>query len=147
MRLQEKCANHPDCDAVSICRNCGQPFCGDCLIEGKEYYYCAQESCQAEMKARNDELIAPDQSQEAPARLVTIARYSWPYEADLAKAHLQAAGIMAFVTDEFLVNLNWLYSNAVGGVRLQVPEEDADAARELLKQDLSSEAEQASEDL
>ena len=47
---------------------------------------------------------------------------------------LNDAGIQAFVADEHLVSTQWLYSTAVGGVRLQVPGEDADVARELLAQ-------------
>jgi hypothetical protein len=138
-----KCVNHDDRDAMSTCRNCKQPFCSECLVEGQEYYYCAQPDCQNAMNELHDELIVPDAA-PPPAKLVTIARYSWPYEAELAKSHLEAAGIMAFVTDEYMVNLNWFYSNAMGGLRLQVAEQDVEAAKEILAQDLSSESDDAS---
>ena len=53
--------------------------------------------------------------------LTTIGRFSHPLEAQIARARLEAAGIPAFVADEHTINMQWLYSNALGGVRLQVP--------------------------
>lgn len=64
--------------------------------------------------------------------LVTIASFSFPHEAHLAKAQLEAAGIPGFIADEHTINMQWLYSDAMGGVRLQVPEEFAAEAKELL---------------
>ena len=69
--------------------------------------------------------------------LVTIASYSFPYEAQIAKANLESEGMTAFIADEHTINMDWLYSNALGGVRLQVSEEDVVRARELLEQDFS----------
>lgn len=64
--------------------------------------------------------------------LITVARYSLPYEAHLARARLEAEDIPAFVMDEHTINMQWLYSNALGGVRLQVPQGfEADAAAVL----------------
>ncbi|WP_444908981.1 putative signal transducing protein [Microbulbifer sp. TRSA005] len=70
--------------------------------------------------------------------LVTVARFSFPYEAQIAKARLESEGISAFIADEHTVNMQWLYSNAMGGVRLQVSESDLDKAHEILKQDRSN---------
>lgn len=67
--------------------------------------------------------------------LVTISRYSMPYEAHIAKARLDSEGIPAFVADEHTINMQWLYSNALGGVRLQVPEAYVEAARKVLEED------------
>lgn len=67
--------------------------------------------------------------------LITIARYSLPYEAHLAKSRLDAEGIPAFVADEHTIGMQWLYSNALGGVRLQVPEPWAEEARCILAED------------
>ena len=36
------------------------------------------------------------------------------------------------VRDEHTVNQNWLYSNAIGGVKLEVVEEDLEKAKEIL---------------
>ena len=43
------------------------------------------------------------------------------------------AGIAAAVTDESLVAMDWLLSNAVGGVKVQVWDEDAEKAVQLLE--------------
>lgn len=54
--------------------------------------------------------------------LVTVATFSFPHEAHIARGRLEALGIPAIVLDEHTVNMDWLYSNAMGGVRLQVPD-------------------------
>lgn len=66
--------------------------------------------------------------------LVTIASFSFPHEAHLAKAQLEAAGIPSFIADEHTINMQWLYSDAMGGVRLQVLAELADEAKEILSE-------------
>src|SRR5688572_22012127 len=65
----------------------------------------------------------------------TIATFSKPEEAHLFRTRLEAAGIPAFVLDENLVQLDWLYSNAIGGVRVQIADEDLEDAREFLAAD------------
>jgi len=62
----------------------------------------------------------------------TIATFSKPEEAHLLRTRLESAGIPAFVQDEHLVQLDWLYSNAIGGVRVQIGDDDLDAAKEFL---------------
>jgi len=69
--------------------------------------------------------------------LTTIATFSFPYEAHIAKSHLESENIPAFVADEHTINMQWLYSNAMGGVRLQVPTIRADKAIEIINQNLS----------
>ena len=69
--------------------------------------------------------------------LKQIASYSFPYEAQIAKASLRAANIPAFITDEHTINMNWLYSNALGGVRVFVPVEYESEAKQLITQDFS----------
>ncbi len=64
--------------------------------------------------------------------LVTVATFSFPHEAHFAKMRLDAEGIPAFIADEHTINMQWLYSNAMGGVRLQVPAQFADDALRLL---------------
>ena len=53
--------------------------------------------------------------------LTTLATFDFPYEAQIARSKLDAAGIPAFLADEHTINANWLYCQALGGVRLQVP--------------------------
>jgi hypothetical protein len=69
--------------------------------------------------------------------LTTIAAYTFPYEAQIARAKLDSEGIPAFVADEQTINMQWLYSNALGGVRLQVPEQFAQQALDILAEDYS----------
>jgi len=71
------------------------------------------------------------------AMLTTIASYSFPWEAQIAKARLDAEGIPAFVADEQTINMQWLYSDAMGGVRLQVPQQFAQLSVEILAEDHS----------
>jgi hypothetical protein len=61
-------------------------------------------------------------------RLVTIATFDQAAQARLAQNALEAKGIKAMVSDENLVAMDWLLANAVGGVKVQVWEEDADSA-------------------
>jgi hypothetical protein len=65
----------------------------------------------------------------------TIATFSKPEEAHLFRMRLEAAGIPAFVQDEYIVQMDWLYSNAIGGVRVQIADEDVSAAKEFLAAD------------
>jgi len=72
--------------------------------------------------------------------LVTVATFSFPHEAHLARIRLEAADIEAFVADEHTINTQWLYSNAMGGVRLQVHAAQAEhAARVLAEPDSQDE--------
>ena len=63
---------------------------------------------------------------------VTVRRYSSPQEAHLARAKLESEGVPAVVQDENLIRMNWLYSNAIGGVKLQVAHSHIDTANRIL---------------
>jgi hypothetical protein len=52
---------------------------------------------------------------------VVLRAFSTVFEARLAQSVLEAAGIETELRDENLVGAQWLYSNAVGGVKLLVP--------------------------
>lgn len=69
--------------------------------------------------------------------MIVIARFLFPHEAHIAKASLEAAGILSHLADEHTVNVQWLYSNAMGGVRLMVAEQHAEQARDILSSDFS----------
>jgi hypothetical protein len=64
---------------------------------------------------------------------VTVETFSSPWEAQLARACLEAEGIDAVIADENFFRLYGALSNALGGVRLQVRPEQADRAAELLR--------------
>ena len=63
---------------------------------------------------------------------VTIARYQFLSEAEAARLHLDATGIQAFLIDVETLNVNWLWVNAIGYVKMQVAECQADAALAVL---------------
>ncbi len=64
--------------------------------------------------------------------MITIATFDNTEQADLVKGRLELAGIHAFVADATVVTLNWMYSNAVGGVKVQVDDDDLHQATALL---------------
>lgn len=64
---------------------------------------------------------------------IAVASFSQPVEAHLARTKLESEGITCVVRDEYLVRVNWLLSNAVGGVKLMVPAWEADRAIEILR--------------
>jgi hypothetical protein len=66
--------------------------------------------------------------------LVTIRQFRDLPEALLAKGSLASAGIDAVLLDDNLVRIDWFWSNLIGGVKLQVPAEDSQAANEILNQ-------------
>lgn len=63
----------------------------------------------------------------------TVANFRDVHEAHIAKGMLEAEDIPAIVIDDNMVGMNWLLSQAIGGVRVQVPEEAYDRAMEILK--------------
>ena len=69
---------------------------------------------------------------------MTVAHFREPYEAHIAKGLLESHGVPAIVFDEHIVWMNWMYSLAVGGVKVKVPPEFVTQAKELLEQDFSS---------
>ncbi|NQT16767.1 MAG: DUF2007 domain-containing protein [Planctomycetes bacterium] len=64
--------------------------------------------------------------------LKVIAKYGTPEEAHLLRNHLEAAGIRVFLEGEVMSAWAWHMANAMGGVKLLVPEESVEAAREIL---------------
>ena len=66
------------------------------------------------------------------SKLVTVASFNMPYQAHLAKTRLEAADIPVFIRDEHLISINQLYSPALGGVKVQVPENHLKEAQAIL---------------
>ena len=74
----------------------------------------------------------------APAdEFVTIATYDKLMDAHIALGRLSAEGIQAQLFDDHMVQMDWLYALAVGGIKLRVTREDAQAARKVLETDYS----------
>lgn len=68
-------------------------------------------------------------------KLVTVASFGTAVEAHLARSALESLGIFVAVFDEQTVNIDWMYSNAVGGVKVKVREENLSEARKILEGD------------
>lgn len=64
--------------------------------------------------------------------LITLETFMNAMQASLVKQHLEAAGIRCVLADEFTVSNFWHLSNAIGGIKLQVAEEDFERASALL---------------
>jgi hypothetical protein len=64
---------------------------------------------------------------------IAVASFSQPVQAHLARTKLESEGIPCVVGDEHLVRVDWLLSNAIGGVKLLVPHAEADRARDALR--------------
>lgn len=64
----------------------------------------------------------------------TVDRYFHPTEAHIAAGKLASEGIPVFLLGINHASANWLLSNALGGIRLQVPEDCAEDARRLLSE-------------
>jgi predicted RNA-binding Zn-ribbon protein involved in translation (DUF1610 family) len=67
-----------------------------------------------------------------PIRWTTVATYWNPTEAHIARLKLESEEIDCIIFDENIVATQWIWANAVGGVKLQVPEEDLIRARQML---------------
>jgi hypothetical protein len=71
--------------------------------------------------------------------LVTLNHFRDMPEALLAKGKLESAGIHSVLADGNLVRMDWLLSNAIGGIRLQVEQQDLDSARAVLNEPIPAE--------
>jgi hypothetical protein len=64
---------------------------------------------------------------------VTLKTFTYPYELAILRGRLEYEGIECFVKDEFSVQVNPFYSNAIDGVKLQVKQSDIENAIKILK--------------
>jgi hypothetical protein len=75
---------------------------------------------------------------ERPLReLITLRRFRDLPEALLAMGCLESAGIESCLVDDNMVRLDWFWSNLMGGIKLQVMREDAEAANSILDQPIA----------
>jgi hypothetical protein len=72
--------------------------------------------------------------------LVTVRSFFSPFEAMLAKALLDSAGIESLLADD---NAARIIGGNIPGIRVQVNKVDADAARALLDQPISTDEDNA----
>jgi hypothetical protein len=80
-----------------------------------------------------DEPDSPEVAENgAGGALVTVAEFWNPLQASLARAHLESCGIIPHVWNEHLGVMDLLFAVASGGIRLQVPADQAEEAMEIL---------------
>lgn len=104
---------------------------------GDELSVAAQEALLAEASKRGFMLtIAPPRCEDAVEfdKFVTLRQFRDLPEALLAKGSLESAGIEALLADDNMIRMDWFYSNLLGGIKLKVRVEDAEAANEILNQ-------------
>jgi len=65
-------------------------------------------------------------------KLITVVSYINAWDARITSGRLEAEGIPTVLVDENYVLQNWAISQALGGVKIQVPVEHADKAKEII---------------
>jgi hypothetical protein len=65
---------------------------------------------------------------------VTIKTFTYPHEVAIIRGRLESEGIECVTQDELMAQVNPFYSNAIGGVKLQVRERDLPQAIDILKE-------------
>jgi len=64
---------------------------------------------------------------------IPVATCSQPFEASLIQMELESSGIDCELENEFTVGIDPLLSNAVGGIKITVSEENTEHASQVLK--------------
>jgi hypothetical protein len=75
----------------------------------------------------------PDEMDE----YVTIATFDKATDAHIALGRLAVEGVQALLFDDNMVQMDWLYAIALGGIKLRVQRVDAARARRILATDYS----------
>lgn len=76
-------------------------------------------------------------SETPPEDLVTVATFRNYVKAQFAQTLLLSSGMQAFLFDDNTIRMNWLWSTALGYVKLRVPGGDIVEALEMLRLDTS----------
>ncbi|NOZ47010.1 MAG: DUF2007 domain-containing protein [Chlorobi bacterium] len=63
---------------------------------------------------------------------ITIITFILPHEAQIAKGRLESEGINTIIQNELTTQVNNFYSNAIGGVKLLINENDKEKAEQIL---------------
>ncbi|HEV3041726.1 MAG TPA: hypothetical protein VHA33_28430 [Candidatus Angelobacter sp.] len=87
-----------------------------------------------ESEGIEDESLPADADIVESQDVVVIRKFRDIPEAWMAKGRLDSSGIECWLIDDNMVRLDWFISNFLGGVKLQVKQEDAAIANEVLEQ-------------
>ncbi len=104
---------------------------------GDELSDSAQEALRAEAAKRGLKMeISPPRGEDVYElnHTVTMRQFRDLPEALLAKGSLESAGIQSYLVDDNMIRMDWFISNLLGGIKLKVRPEDAEAASEILNQ-------------
>ena len=63
---------------------------------------------------------------------VILTSFMYPHEAHMAANYLHSEGVNTFMQDELTVQVDNFYSNAIGGVKIMVAEEDFELGKSVL---------------
>jgi uncharacterized protein (DUF4415 family) len=103
----------------------------------------ARQVLNEEMASRGLDPVQPDagepQDEATLRQMVAIRSFPDVMQAWLARSSLESAGIECCLVDDNMVRLDWGISIILGGVKLQVRPEDAEAAIEMLDQPVPQE--------
>ena len=103
----------------------------------------AWEALEDELDRRDLELPEPESppDMEMPGKrnLLMLKRFRDLPEAMLAKGKLASEGVESYLADDNTVRMDWLWSNLLGGVKLLVNPEDAEAATRILAEPIPEE--------
>ena len=67
------------------------------------------------------------------AELITLRTFDNYVTAHIVKAKLETEGISCVLIDEHTVTMQWHIANAIGGIKLQVPENELEHAAHILE--------------
>jgi hypothetical protein len=65
-------------------------------------------------------------------RFITIATFSYSHEIEILKHRLNMEGFAYYFENEAVTSVAPMYSFALGGIRLKIHPNDAEAVREIL---------------
>ena len=88
-----------------------------------------------ELKGPEDVVSADGTTADDPLdrSLVKLTSFMSVSEAQLVQAVLRQEGIESYLENEGSIGVNWLWSNAIGGVKLLVAHDELEAAAEILE--------------
>ena len=88
--MGHSCFTHPTRQALSFCHSCGRYFCSDCLVEGKDFYYCMDETCRGGLRQETVRISREPEEQVSKAglfkRVAKLGTWFWPRITDVDSA-------------------------------------------------------------
>ena len=66
-------------------------------------------------------------------KTVTIRTFDNYFSANIMLTRLQDAGVICYLKDEYTVTIDPILSNAIGGIKLNIRQEDASMVNEILR--------------